>query len=503
MQEREYDGSYILVFNIPRADRSQIPVYLNGNPDNTYKRNHEGDYKCTPDEVRRMFADADIEHPRDSKILQEFSIETDIDTESLNQYRRMVSAIKPSHPWLRLDNKEMLTKLGGYRIDKRNKTEGLTLAGLLMFGKTESITDPYCCPSYFPDYREYLSFDPKDRWTDRIYPDGIWEANLFQFYTKVFPKLSMALPKPFTLKNGIRIEETPTHVALREAFINTLVHCDYAVNSNITIELRRDKYMFSNPGTLLISIPQYYRGGDSVCRNKSLQQMFMYLGAAEKAGSGVDKILQGWKVANFRSPQIEEKTKSDKVILVLPLVSLLSDEVIDRLKELFGEGIVSIDHNKLLTLATCCSEGEVTNNRLQLVIDKHRSDITKLLKELCVDGYLISEGAGRGTKYKLNTDYFDNTAADSDTSNHVSNHASKNTFNQPSKRTQLSASELQKQILEICAEYLTVVEISVKVNKSIPHLKNAIIPQLVNSGLLEREFPDTPRHPKQRYRRKE
>jgi len=59
----------------------------------------------------------------------------------------------------------------------------LTFAGILMFGKFESIVDPYCCPSYFPDYREYLSTDPKDRWTDRIYPDGTWDAiNLTSCY---------------------------------------------------------------------------------------------------------------------------------------------------------------------------------------------------------------------------------------------------------------------------------------------------------------------------------
>ena len=404
----------------------------------------------------------------------------------------------------------MLTKLGGYRVDRREKIEGLTLAGLLMFGKIDSITDIYCCPSYFPDYREYHSLDPQHRWTNRIYPDGNWEANLFQFYIRIIPKLSLVLPKPFELKNGIRIEDTPTHIALREALINTLIHCNYAVDSNITIEQRRDKYVFSNPGTLLIPISQYYR-----------------------------------------SPQIEEKTKPDKVILELPLVSLLSDEVIDHLKELFGKDIVSIDNNKLLTLATCCSEGEITNNRLQLVIDKHRSDITKLLRELCAGKYLISEGVGRGTKYKIahpasNDDGNDTSNDDSkvkkttskakkttsriendaskeendaskinnDASNakndaskinnnasKVDNNASKvenNASNQTSKKT----NKVQKQILEVCANYLSLTEIAEKVNKSIPYLNNIIIPQFVRKGLLEREFPDTPRHPKQRYRTK-
>ena len=55
-----------------------------------------------------------------------------------------------------------------------------------------------------------------------------------------------------------------------------------------------------NPGTLLVSKAQYYAGGESICRNKSLQKMFMLIGFSEKAGSGVNKIFMGWKNANWR-----------------------------------------------------------------------------------------------------------------------------------------------------------------------------------------------------------
>ncbi len=41
---------------------------------------------------------------------------------------------------------------------------------------------------------------------------------------RVYNKLAAALPRPFTLKNGQRIDESSAHVALREAFINALVH---------------------------------------------------------------------------------------------------------------------------------------------------------------------------------------------------------------------------------------------------------------------------------------
>ena len=44
---QEVDGDHIVVINVPRAERSYKPVYVDGNPLNTYRRNGEGDYRCT------------------------------------------------------------------------------------------------------------------------------------------------------------------------------------------------------------------------------------------------------------------------------------------------------------------------------------------------------------------------------------------------------------------------------------------------------------------------
>ena len=498
VQDGEYNGSHVLVINVPRAQRTQIPIYIKNNPDNVFKRNHEGDYQCTPDNVRRMYADADVEHTRDSRILPEFTIEEDIDNESLQQYKRIVSAHSPSHPWLSLSDKELLKKLGGYRADKREKKEGLTIAGLLMFGKIDSITDQYCCPNYFPDYREYFSSDPHARWTNRVYADGTWEANLFQFYLKVYNKLAAALPKPFALSNGIRVEETSAHVALREAFINALVHCDYSINASLVVEQHKDYIKFSNPGSLLITMDQFYHGGESVCRNKYLQQMFTLMGAAEKAGSGADKILQGWKEADYRSPELKERTQPDKVELTLPLVNLLSKDILNFLKNNYGDAFSGLTHDELMTLATCYSEGEVSNYRLQVIIDQHSADITKLLKKLCDNGFLVSYGFGRGTRYQINRDYLHISHSNNDSN--VDSNVDSN--NDDSKAQRKVSDKLIKAVIEACEDFSSVEEIAIRVGRSISHLKNRVLPKMFDENLLERQFPDVLKHPHQKYRAK-
>ena len=128
VQDGEYNGSYVLVFNVPRAPRNKIPVYLHNNPENAFKRNYEGDYRCDASEIQRMFADADItEHPRDYKILPEFTIEQDIDKATLEQYRRLVATKSPDHPWLEMQLDINRKEWQGLENDYSGFDGGITL----------------------------------------------------------------------------------------------------------------------------------------------------------------------------------------------------------------------------------------------------------------------------------------------------------------------------------------------------------------------------------------
>ncbi|WP_300934650.1 RNA-binding domain-containing protein [uncultured Muribaculum sp.] len=172
----QIDNSYILICYIPRASYEIRPVYIGSNPfGNTYRRNHEGDYRCTDAEVRRMFADAEHDrHPQDGRILVGFDFDRDIDIESLHQYRQTLASLQPFHPWVGISDMDFLKKLGAYATEYETGKEGFTLAGILMFGKYDSITNNSGDPMYFVDYRETLATDNPDiRWTHRIYPDGL------------------------------------------------------------------------------------------------------------------------------------------------------------------------------------------------------------------------------------------------------------------------------------------------------------------------------------------
>ena len=53
------DNKQIIVIEVPRAEREMRPVYVGTDPiKGTYRRNHEGDFHCTREQVLAMFRDA-------------------------------------------------------------------------------------------------------------------------------------------------------------------------------------------------------------------------------------------------------------------------------------------------------------------------------------------------------------------------------------------------------------------------------------------------------------
>ena len=98
-------GKEVIVMEVPRAERHDKPVYIkNDLLGETYRRNKEGDYRCTPQSVKAMLRDqSDL--PTDSTVINELTWK-DLDMESIMRYRNRFSSLKPSHVWNGLDTLE-------------------------------------------------------------------------------------------------------------------------------------------------------------------------------------------------------------------------------------------------------------------------------------------------------------------------------------------------------------------------------------------------------------
>jgi len=320
VQDYEVDGDVILVINVPRAPREERPVYLNDNfMRGSFKRNYEGDYHCTPREVKAMLRDQANETP-DMKVLEDLEI-SDLDADTVRAYRIRYDTRHEDSAWTRLSDEEFLVQIGGASRNARDGKVHPTAAGLLMFGQEYLIMREF--PDYFLDFREKL--DPSVRWTDRVQTQsGDWPGNVYGFFTTVYRKITADFKRPFMTDGPYRVEETPKHLAVREAIANCLVNADYFQAWAVVIERYPDKIVLSNPGTIMAGKEQMLKGGVSEPRNRVMLKMFNLIGVGEHAGSGVPEILEVWKNEKLDPPFVEEQfgpTRPDRTTLTLPLVS--------------------------------------------------------------------------------------------------------------------------------------------------------------------------------------
>ncbi|SOB77863.1 Predicted transcriptional regulator, contains HTH domain [Marinobacter sp. LV10R510-11A] len=395
------EGQSIIKISVPQASRKQKPVYLGSTPfnRNTFRRLHEGDRACDDEAVKRMLAEQ-VEDDRDSKLLTGFGW-NDIDKQSLSVYRQMLKDTKPGHPFLDHDDFGLLKKLHGWRKDRQTGEEGLTLAGVLMFGTWDAIQE--AAPHYFVDYQERPEAKTELRWVDRLVPDGTWSGNLFDFYRIVYRKLTNpdTLKVPFRLKSGQRRDDTPIHEAIREALVNTLVHADFSGRVSVLVVKRPDMLGFRNPGDMRIPLDRAVKGGESDCRNRIMHQMFLMIGLGERAGSGIPKIYSGWNWRHWRRPALYEIDEPPQTLLELRMLELMPEEIQQQLEDRFGESYRTLPRLERLILATAATEQVVSHGRISEITTDHSHDVTLALQSLVKQSMFETNGRGRGAVYHL------------------------------------------------------------------------------------------------------
>lgn len=532
-------GVEIIIVAVRQARREERPVYVGKNPlEGTYLRRNEGDYHATHEQVRRMLAER-VEDARDAKVLENYDI-TDLDLESVIAYRNRFSAVKPGHVYIDLSTPEFLHAIGAWGKDRATGKEGLTLAGLLMFGKSNAIRE--ALPNYMVDYQERPEAKAEKRWVDRLIPDGSWSGNVYDFFRRTYQKLTDGLKVPFRLVDGQRVEDSAQTEALREALVNTLIHADFTGRVSVLVVKRPDMYGFRNPGRMRIPLELALLGGNSDCRNRRLQTMFQLVGYGDHAGSGIPKIYSNWQSQQWRRPSLYELNEPEQTLMELRMESMFPEEAIEELQDRFGERFDELPELERLVLVSAAAEGTINHARVKELCADHPVDITRALTSLVRSGMLQSDGVRRGMIYFLpgyKQDNFDLLAAevssaatsqealsapDPASPGHyvpTSGHSGPSSGHNDSSLGDLSAltrrlqsvlndkplpkrmprSQMEDLIVELCGgEFATLRDLAAVLQRSDDSLRKHYLNPLVENGRLMRKFPALS-HPHQAYRR--
>ncbi len=391
------NGKRIIVIHVPRADRTYKPVYVEGNPLNTYRRNGEGDYKCTSEELHAMYRDASIQ-TQDMKILKEMDLGV-FNADCLRAYRQRMRISRPGHVWDMLEDEDFLLKMGAVGIGEDGKKHP-TAAGLLMFGNEYDIVREY--PQYFLDFRE--EYDDTHRWTDRfVSSSGDWSGNVFDFFFRAYNKIQLDLKVPFEMDGPFRVDDTPVHQAVREALANCLVNADYYGRGGLVVIKRRNEITLTNPGNFRIDIAAAKAGGLSDPRNGTMLKLFNMIDIGERAGSGIPNIFRVWHDQGWQEPKITQSFSPDRITLALAFISTDDKKVLIKSADKKDDKKAQIKSavQKEQIIAYLTDHPRAAASELCELLGVKPTRVRNLLREMIAEEIVVAEGGNRNRTYRL------------------------------------------------------------------------------------------------------
>ena len=355
VREELFENKKIIVISVPRADRFFKPVYINSDIyGGTFKRNHEGDYHCTVDEVNAMLAES--RHVSSDLNVIDGVLIDELSKDSIAKYRQYFKSNHLNHPWVTLSDEEFLVRLGAAKyIDNKYY---VTECGLLFFGYDWKIIEKF--PNYFLEYQDSTDFSITNRWKNRIITGlGYDDGNIFTFFFNVAQEISKSLSTPFAvnIETLSRIDENSNMGVVREALVNAFSNADYRIQGGVKILFNGKEMTVSNPGRMMVTVKQALLGGLSQPRNQGIFRLFNAIGFAEQSGWGIPTIEHYVKTNCHKSIIIQETVQPDRTTIFIPLSFKQEnkkynslDEYLDDLKS--GDYFYRQDLEKVLNLST-------------------------------------------------------------------------------------------------------------------------------------------------------
>ena len=188
----EYKGKTIIVIQVPAS--SQVHDHAG----RIYIREYETDLDVTGNQhtISGLFL-------KKRTIYTEMHIYpglkmSDMDESLFVKARNLIYSNRFDHPWLAVDNMQMLRDAVLYWNDYENNREGFSLAAALIFGKDLTIQN--LLPAY--KVEAMVRIKNKDRWDDRL----TLRTNLIDTYLQLKEFIKRHLPDKFYMEGDQRID---------------------------------------------------------------------------------------------------------------------------------------------------------------------------------------------------------------------------------------------------------------------------------------------------------
>lgn len=313
------------------------------------------------------------------------SVEKDLRHDLIDKARKLANSnVKKRHIWMDMNDLKLLKSAGLYRKDRENEKEGVTLAGVMLFGKDKIISEvnPYCRTDAL--YR----VDDLDRYDDR---DFI-ETNLLDMYDRLLDFIAKYTMDRFALdENARRI--SPRNIIAREMVINSIMHRDIKDGHTSRIIIYKDKIVCENPNSFatmgILTLENY----TPFAKNPTLAKFFREIGYADELGSGIKKITKNSILYTGKMPLFEDKLMFNLTIPLLRDENLNENDLINlAIGSLNGSlnGSLTLDEIKILEYIR--KNTHITAELLSKETNISIRKIYRIYKALKEKGYIERNG---------------------------------------------------------------------------------------------------------------
>lgn len=318
----ELDGKHVFAFHVPECSRSDKPVYLKGDPRQSYLRRGAGDEQCTQSELERFLRDAAQER-YDGVALADIPVGECFDVPTVQWYQAQFARRSPEHVGITDPIAFLLN--WNFVIEQGDKVLP-TRAGVLLFGTGRYVRQ--ILPRPVLDYQRidtpFDQWSAEQRWHDRY----VFEENIFQTWQGLVSRYMRIAEHPFSIDPATlrRNDDPPDYVAFREAAINLLIHQDYGDHGRkASVKLFADRIVFWNPGDAFATAAELLDPTEKEVRNPAIVKAFRRIGLSDQAGTGIRAIFRNWHELGRVPPQLSNDKARKEFELVLINKPLVTD----------------------------------------------------------------------------------------------------------------------------------------------------------------------------------
>ena len=292
-EEYESEGATVLHVYVP----SGRTVYRKAG--RIFDRNNDSDIDITnnADMVFRLYARKQSTYFV-NKVYPEIPISA-VRHDLIERAKEMARAAGTEHPWVSMtDDEAVLRSCGLILEDPETNKEGITLAGILLFGTDSRIM------SVLPQHKTDAIFRVVD--VDRYDDREVVTTNLIESYDRLMEFGKRHLNDLFTLDGIQRVSSRDA--ILREIISNLLMHRDFSSGYTSKLVIERGKMTTENANLA--------HGHGILNLNPPIAKVFREIGLAEELGSG---MRNSYKYTKLYSGGVPIFTEGDVFTTEIPL----------------------------------------------------------------------------------------------------------------------------------------------------------------------------------------